>query len=263
MTAVAAAGTTFACLDRGEGPLTVLLHGFGMDRRMWRPVLEHLDGGRRYLAVDLRGAGDTAPHPGPEMTLERHADDVAAVIRGCGVRRACVVGFSMGAFVLLALLERHPRLVSSAVFVGARANADDAPTRAGRAALIRTLVDDGRGAGYRQILPKLAAPGATVHVRAQLRTMFEDQPYDGLVAAQEAMLARPDRRSVLAGVTVPVLVVAGEHDAFAPAPLPQQMAQAAPDGRLEVVAGVGHTIPLEAPAELAGLLDAFWRRSGR
>lgn len=260
MTAIAAAGTTFAGREAGSGPLAVLLHGFGMDSTMWRPVLERADG-RRCVAIDMRGAGATAPGPSRAVPLEQHADDVAAVIAACAQARADVVGFSMGGLVLLALLERHPDVVGSAVFVGTRANADDAATRAGRDALVRTLLERGRGAAYLELLPRLAAPDASDHVRAQLRTMLEAQPYEGLIAALHAMRERPDRLAVLSQVDVPMLVVAGEHDAFAPAPLPQQMAAAA-GAQMEVIAGVGHTLPLEAPDTLARLITAFWARTG-
>lgn len=260
MTAITAAGTTFASREAGAGPLAVLLHGFGMDGSMWQPVVERVDG-RRCVAIDMRGAGATPPGSGAAVPLEQHADDVAAVIAACGQARADVVGFSMGGFVLLALLERHPDVVGSAVLVGTRANADDAATRAGRDALVRTLLEQGRPAAYLELLPRLAAPDASDHVRAQLRTMFEAQPYEGLIAALRAMRERPDRLAVLSQVRVPVLVVAGEHDAFSPSPLPQQMAHAA-GAQMEVIAGVGHTMPLEAPDTLARLITAFWERSG-
>ena len=260
MTTIAAAGTTFACRAAGEGPPAVMLHGFGMDSRMWEPVLARVDG-RRCVAIDLRGAGATPPDPDGTVSLERHADDVAAMIATLGHARADIVGFSMGAFVLLALLERHPDVVASAVFVGARANADDAATRAGRDTLIRTLLEEGRGAAYRQLLPRLAAADARDHVRAQLRTMLEAQPYEGLIAALRAMRDRPDRLAVLSRVRVPTLVVAAEHDAFAPAPLPQQLARAA-GAHIEVISGVGHTMPLEAPDTLASLITAFWASLG-
>lgn len=258
---VAAAGTTFAYREWGSGDLAVLLHGFGMDGRMWRHVCERIGARRRCVALDLRGAGRTAPGAGPSVPLERHADDVAAVIRALGAERADAVGFSLGGHVLTALLERHPGVVRSAAFIGARANADDPATVAGRDALVRTLLEQGRGAAFRALLPRLVGPDASDHVRAQLRTMMEEQPYEGLIAAQHALRDRPDRLDVLARLAIGVLVIAGEHDAFAPMPLPADMAAAARDGRLEVVDGVGHTMPLECPDTVARLLAESWDRT--
>jgi pimeloyl-ACP methyl ester carboxylesterase len=258
---IAAAGTTFHYRASGTGPLALLLHGFGMDSRMWEPVVARLGARRRCVAVDLRGAGRTAPGPEASVPLERHADDVAALIAAFGAEAADVVGFSMGGFVLLAALERHPAVVRTAAFVGTRANADDAATMAARAALVRTLLERGRAAAYLELLPKLVVADAADHVLARLRTMLEEQPYEGLIAAQRAMADRPDRMDVLRTTRLPVLVVAGEHDAFAPLPLPTAMADAAFDAQLEVIAGVGHTTPLESPDHVARLLAGFWDRT--
>jgi pimeloyl-ACP methyl ester carboxylesterase len=259
---IAAAGTAFHYRDAGAGPLAVLLHGFGMDGRLWDPVVERIGARRRCVAVDLRGTGRTPLGPAASVPLERHADDIAAVIAAFGAESADVVGFSMGGFVLLALIERHPSVVRTAAFVGARANADDAAGLASREALVCTLLEHGRSAAYRELEPRLVAPDAAEHVRARLRTMLEDQPYEGLVAAQRAMASRPDRLDVLRAMRLPVLIVAGEHDAFAPPPLATAMADAAGDATLEVLAGVGHTMPLEAPDAVARLLAGFWDRTG-
>lgn len=255
---ITAAGTTFAYRESGSGPLALLLHGFGMDSRMWRPVMERLGAHRRCVAVDMRGAGATPAPADGAMPLERHAEDLAALVAAFGAERADVVGFSMGGFVLLALLEVNPSVVASATFVGTRANADDETARAGRDALIATLLDRGRGAGFLQMAPKLVAAGASLQTRALLRTMFEEQPYEGLVSALIAMRDRPDRLGVVTQVNAPTLVVAGDQDAFAPLPLTTAVAEAAPQGRVEIVAGVGHTVPLEAPGRVAALLDSFW-----
>ncbi len=255
---LSAAGTNFGYREAGAGPLTVLLHGFGMDSRMWDDVVARVGPDRRCVAVDLRGAGATSLGVDEAAPLERHADDVAALIVALGEDAADIVGFSMGGFVLLALLEAHPEVVRSAAFVGTRANADDDEARSGRDNLAQTIVGQGRSAAFAVMLTKLVAASASDVVRARLRTMFEDQPCEGLVAALHGMRERPERLSVMAGVAVPVLVVAGDEDAFAPLELTTAVAETAPHGRLAVLAGAGHTTPLERPDEVARALAEFW-----
>lgn len=256
-----AAGRTFAYREAGDGPLALLLHGFGMDSRMWDDVMSRVGTSRRCVALDLRGAGATSLGTDTPPPLEHHADDVAAVITALGEDTADIVGFSMGGFVLLALLHAHPGVVRSAAFVGTRANADDDAARAGRDDLARTIVGQGRSAAFAVMSPKLVAERAPDIVRARLRTMFEDQPCEGLVAALHAIRERPDRLSVVAGVPIPVLVVAGDEDAFAPLELTTAVAETAPHGRLAVIAGAGHTTPLERPGEVAAALAEFWTGS--
>ncbi|WP_225755505.1 alpha/beta fold hydrolase [Actinotalea sp. Marseille-Q4924] len=72
--------------------------------------------GVRVVAPDLRGRGRSNVLPGP-YGMPRHADDVAALAAALGVRRAVVVGHSMGGFVSVVLAHRHPVLVERLVLV--------------------------------------------------------------------------------------------------------------------------------------------------
>lgn len=84
----------------GEGPPLVLLHGLGMSREVWRPVVPLLAREREVIAVDLPGFG--ASPPGPE-TLAGLADAVAAFVATLGIERPHVAGNSLGGGVALVL----------------------------------------------------------------------------------------------------------------------------------------------------------------
>jgi pimeloyl-ACP methyl ester carboxylesterase len=80
-------------------PLAVLLHGLTSNAMTWGHVAPALAGEFEVLAPDLRGRAGSAGLPGP-YGIERHAEDVAALIRAAGDgRRAVLVGHSMGGFV--------------------------------------------------------------------------------------------------------------------------------------------------------------------
>ncbi|NUT08409.1 MAG: alpha/beta hydrolase [Hamadaea sp.] len=98
-----------------QGPLVVAAHGITSSHLAWALVAERLGTDHRFVAADLRGRGDSRDLPGP-YGIDRHADDIAAVIRAYG-GQAVVVGHSMGAFVAAATARRHPDLVSRLVLV--------------------------------------------------------------------------------------------------------------------------------------------------
>ena len=52
------------CLDRGDGPVVVLLHGFPFDRSLWDEQVDALSGPYRVIVPDLRGHGTSAVVPG-------------------------------------------------------------------------------------------------------------------------------------------------------------------------------------------------------
>ncbi|NUR70137.1 MAG: alpha/beta hydrolase [Hamadaea sp.] len=98
-----------------EGPLVVAVHGITSSHLAWTLVAEQLASDHRFVAVDLRGRGDSRDLP-PPYGIDRHADDIAEVIRAYG-ESAVLVGHSMGAFVAVATARRHPDLVRRLVLV--------------------------------------------------------------------------------------------------------------------------------------------------
>jgi pimeloyl-ACP methyl ester carboxylesterase len=84
----------------GEGPPLVLLHGLGMSRDVWRPVVPRLAGEREVIAVDLPGFGASPPGP---RTLRGLADAVAELCDDLRLERPHVAGNSLGGAVALAL----------------------------------------------------------------------------------------------------------------------------------------------------------------
>jgi pimeloyl-ACP methyl ester carboxylesterase len=98
------------------GPAFVLVHGIGVSSRYFRPVAIRLaEHGTVYL-VDLPGYG-SAPNPRTPVSLEDHADTVAAFIRDLGLEQVALVGHSMGAQVVATLAQRHPQLAGPLVLM--------------------------------------------------------------------------------------------------------------------------------------------------
>ncbi len=124
-------GVELAVVDEGEGRPVLLLHGFPDSSYVWRHQIAALvAGGRRVIAPDLRGFGESDRPEGVEAyRMRRLVADVVAVLDACGVDRSDVVGHDWGssiAWVLAAFLpERVDRLVALSV---GHPNASRSPT---------------------------------------------------------------------------------------------------------------------------------------
>jgi pimeloyl-ACP methyl ester carboxylesterase len=244
--------------DIGKGPPVAFLHAFPLNRTMWSPQMSALAAEWRCLSVDTRGFGESAA--APPLTIDRYADDVAAVLDAAGVRRAVVVGLSMGGYVAFALWRRHPARVRALVLADTRAGADTPETRARRRELIALAKASGVSAvADRQMIGLL---GKTTRERrpeieTTVRAIAGSATVDGVIGTLEAMLERPDSTPTLPTVSVPTLIIAGEEDVLTPPKEARMMHEKIYGSRLEILAQAGHLSSIERPAAFNAVLNEF------
>lgn len=116
---VSANGTRLHCVEAGDGPLVVLVHGFPEFWWSWHRQLASLPAaGFRTVAVDLRGYGgsDKPPRGYDLVTL---ASDVARLVRALGESNAVVVGHDWGGLLAWTAAAYHPKIVRRVAAVSA------------------------------------------------------------------------------------------------------------------------------------------------
>lgn len=246
-------------LEAGAGWPVVLIHAFPLSGDMWRPQLEAVPKGYRFIAPDLPGfRGPDAPlYRGPlPKTMDDYARHVARVLDALEIDRAIVGGLSMGGYVAFALFRLAPDRFSGLVLADTRAGADSDDGKAGRDRLEQLALDRGAAAVADDMLPKLlATEDATV--ASDVRRLIEANPSPGLAAALGAMKGRPDSTAQLARMSFPALVIAGEHDTITPVAEAERMQALLPRSMLSIVPRAGHLSNLENPADFSEALASF------
>lgn len=242
----------------------VLLHTLSMTSAMWHEQRAALRlAGYLVLAPDQRGhgrvpLGDTTP------SLDVVADDLARALDRRRIDSAVLVGSSMGGYVAMAFLRRHPGRVRGLALLGTRASADDRESAAGRIGFAERVVDP-------QLRPGLLAAttprlvGATTRrkrpgVLARVHAMVERVDPAAIAWCQRAIAVRQDSVELLGSVDVPSVVIAGAEDELVPVNEAESLAATMPSGHLVTVPAAGHLTPLEAPAAVnAALADLLGR----
>lgn len=233
----------------GTGLPVVLLHAFPLSSAMWLAQREGLARACRVITPDLRGFGGSRLGD-DEPSLDLMADDVARVLDAEGVERAVIGGLSMGGYVTMAFCRRHPDRVLGVILAATKASPDTDAARGNRERVAREVLADGSDVLVREVLPGLTGPTTRQRramVSGRVKGLVQSAPPQAVAWAQRAMAGRPDSFDTLAGLKVPALVLAGEEDELAPPSDARAMAEAVPEGRLEVIPEAGHLIAVEQP----------------
>ena len=256
----AASGLAF--VRAGSGPAILFLPGYGTDTSMWRRQLDGLASGFTVVACDHRGIGGSRPLPAGGTGLADLAADAGTLLASLALRPAVVVGASMGAAVALELALADPGAVSRLVLVAPLLEPD--PRFAAVLHAWTAHETPTSEARIRAMLPWLFGRNLLAHAGrreaavAALRAMAARTPADTLARHADAILAWLGTRAPdLTRLTLPVLVVGGSDDVLTPPAQADAVAAALPTARLEVLAGAGHSLPIERAGELNEAIRKF------
>jgi pimeloyl-ACP methyl ester carboxylesterase len=242
----------------GQHTPVVLLHALSLHASMWDAQRDALRAaGHPVLAFDQRGFGGTPLGSAPPA-LDVVADDLARALDAHRVQRAVLAGSSMGGYVAMAFLRRHPERGAGLALLSARAGADSPEAAAQRRQFAQLVQDEQH---HRALVEKvtpllLGATTRTEHPGLLDRVLTDAHAADpaALAWAQRAIADRPDATDVLRTARVPAVVVAGAEDALVTAEESAHVAGTLPYGRLITLPRTGHLQPLEAPRDVTRTL---------
>jgi 3-oxoadipate enol-lactonase len=253
------AGTELSYDVRGSGPAILFLHAFPLNLHLWDAQAAALASSHTVVRFDCRGFGGSPPGDAL-LSMERIADDAAALLDPLGISQAVVAGCSMGGYAAFAMVRRQADRIRALVLQDTRAGADGAEARKNRSLLAEKVLKQGAAAAAEAFLPTLL--GETTHkqrpqVVAWVRETILTTPARGIADALAGLAARADSTPTLREIRVPTLIVCGAEDAITPPAESEAMQRAIPGSRLEIVPRAGHLANLEDPAAFNGILASF------
>lgn len=241
--------------EQGQGePTLVFLHFYGGSSRTWQEVINQLQTRYRCIAYDHRGWGQS-DKPATGYGISDLAADATALLAQLDLRSYVLVGHSMGGKVAQLLASQQPSGLKGLVLVApSPATPTHLPEPAFQSLLHAYDTPANAYAALTQILTHRPLPAAL-----QQRTLEDMQRQ---VAASRVgwptVAMQQDVSADLSRIQVPILLIATEYDQVDTVQrLQTELLPLLPGAQLMVVPNAGHLVMLEAPAEVAHLIDAF------
>lgn len=231
-----------------SGPILVFVSGyFGVDN-IWQPLIARLSSQYRCISYDNRGYGRSSkPISSNSYSIPRHAADLRAVLDACVVTEpAVLVTHSMGCNIAAAYYLAYPDRVTGMIYSAG-------------------YYDGNRIQKF--VSHDMLSSG--VDIPSQCVAFYTSMGLDETTALEAAKWPAHGRRNNAQALTsftmenkypmikVPALVVVGDKDAASPEELVTPIVQEMPSCKLEVLQGVHHFAPTEAPAKMERLIRQF------
>lgn len=255
--------------SKGKGDtLALFLHGIGGARTNWRRQVEQAGHLMTACALDLRGYGDSTLGF-RQSNVDDYCDDILRVMQHFGAKKLVLVGLSYGSWIATSFAMRHPDLLAGLVLSGGCTGMSEAGPEEREAFRVSREVPLNAGQVPADFAPAvvkvLAGPEASDAVRAELLASMSAIP---AATYRDALMCftNPLERFEFARLTMPVLMMTGEHDRLAP---PSEIRAVAgriwdanprADVQYETLAGVGHVCNVEGPVAYNAALIPFLAR---
>jgi pimeloyl-ACP methyl ester carboxylesterase len=229
----------------------VLIHGWTMNVDNWREQVSALAEQHRVVVIDLPGHGQS-DKPKITYSMDLFARAVDAVMRDEKVKRAVLVGHSMGTPIARQFYRQHPEKTLAIVIV-------DGPLRPfGDKASMDNMIAGFRAPTYREAVNKMLTgmygPKLSAEARERITASSVSTPQHVLVGAMEGMAD-----SSIWGddkINVPVLAIMAKNPFFGP-DLETLFRRLAPKVEFHMWEGVGHFLMMDRPKDFNDLVLAF------
>ena len=259
----------------GSGDPVMLVHGFGEDGNVWRPPQtppkEGLPNSQpwlfdtpslinrfKFIIPDLPGSGESEMIE--DMSMEGMAEVLHSIIHEENIDQCTVIGHSMGGYITLALVESYWNHVNAFGLFHSSAFADTDEKKETRKKGIEFIKQHGAFEFLKTSTPNLFSPNSKLQIADSIDEFINSLKKftpQALIAYYNAMMARPDRTSVLKNTKNPVLFIAGEHDNAIPLNDVLQQCHLPEKSYIHVLKKSGHMGMMEETKNANRILEEF------
>lgn len=262
-------GVEIHYVSAGEGEPVVLLHGWMSDVSMWgrldtNPATEQY----QLIAVDLRGHGKSDKPHDPEQYGPEMAEDVVRLLDHLELKKAHLIGYSMGAIVAGKIAATHPDRVLSIVYGGQAPilthDVNAAKVDAREIEVFAKAVEEGKGLGSYliDVTPADKPKMSEEYANALAKVLYDGKDVKAFAAAGRGIKNLDVTLDQLAKCTAPMLFIHGSKEVEATKLRAALIVEELGRGELKVIEGTDHMTTLLDP-EFGDTIDEFLEGIGR
>lgn len=247
----------------GTGRPVVLIHGFAEDGDIWANQIEFLKAHFQLIIPDLPGSGRSAVISSQlAIGIEDYAEVIKAILAEEKIEECTMIGHSLGGYITLAFAEKYPDLLSSFGLVHSSAFADSEEKKANRLKSIEFIKKNGAYEFLKATIADLftetwsSANKEIVEQQIEKSRSFTDE---AIIQYYRAMIARPDRTSVLKNFPKPILFIIGEHDKAVPFEQSMQQCYQPVQSHIHILRNSAHMGMLEEAEKVNEMLLRFFK----
>lgn len=239
-------------LDKGEGEVLLLLHGWGSSIELFINIVENQSISKRIIAVDMPGFGQTQ-EPDKGWNVDDYVNFIINFIKALNIKELSILGHSFGGRVIIKLVNRKdlPFKVKKLVLVdsaGIKAKQKKVSAKVKFFKIAKKILSN-------KLMLKLL-PGAI----DKLKNKFGSEDYKNASPVMRETLVKvlnEDLTELLPTIKQPTLLFWGDKDTATPIEDAKLMEKLIPDSGLVVVEGAGHYSFLENPYLANSVINVF------
>ena len=240
----------------GSGQPIVFLHGVGLDRQMWTPVITQLKNRYQCITCDMIGHGNARMPFGP-IDLKAFSEDLVDTIKSVVPPRPTLVGFSMGAMVAQRLALDHPDLIGSLVL----SNAVFKRNKFQRAAILERadkVNEEGMSQMVEPAILRWFSPEFIdrnpVEINKIRATLLNNDLSHYIRAYRVFSTADIELAESIESIRCWATIVTGRNDINSTPLMAQEMSDKMTNSKVIIMNGVAHGAPIEAPKEFGKIV---------
>jgi pimeloyl-ACP methyl ester carboxylesterase len=274
-------GVEIEYFTAGTGLPVLLVNGLGAGWRIWRKQIEYLADRYRFITWNYRGLYRNNTNTAVDSSsLSVHAEDALEILAREGIERAATISWSMGVHVSLELFRKAPERVASLILIGGPAS--ELLGKILRFGLTKLLMSPLASTAIKapkisDALARMAVASPEVFAWAKRVGLvghnLDEEHFVDLVSCFSdlnvkvlqrtfAYLAEHDTATLLDGMDVPMLVIAGDRDPFTSLTAVERIVNEVNGAELMVVPGANHYLAADYPDYVNLRIEKFFKERG-